>query len=573
MFFFLNFSCWFHGCLKEGCQDSKKTYNGLSLEELNFNDQVKQNTFRCLMGKNDKLFVTWECEFKLIQKTKDYKDYVARTNFHPRPKQRMNPRTANKGGVCDTLGFIWTAEKYPDENLYFQDQNSAYLYQALTKELPHGNYKVLCPESCTKQLTWNTEHGFMYNNSVAFGFLNCKILPPSDEKNPCLSFTLQKKLSGLNDCLVSPLCRTCAENRQLQPCRHDDEKRAIIGTWTFPEINLALKTQKYILIEFYESHVYEEHGLVMKTFIETAQYLKLSNSGFPDTISTIAQKQSYCDDVNREAKMNGSLLFLTPNEVKHNLFHTKCMKGFALTVLGKLSQNAFEKISFFIYTQKALQNIVDENRLLSISFPCKDVALVTKSLNNPNVPVKTCQSMGSYITSNNRVDMITNLKKLENLGAVNYYLDTDSHVYALSKKVTELPFQNGIAFGRWKHEQKNIQSFYSLGKKRYKLTYLEGSKLITVIKNAGLSQNPYIDSQTNLCHQYESMVEGLIKNMTIKTSVPQKRKMKMNAGSSKRKLYGWNLHSISNNYITRKIILDKNRYISVPYGFNSDVMQ
>lgn len=521
------------------------------------------------MGAGDELRVTWECDFKLTQKTDEFKQFLARTNFQPRPKSRMNPRTANKGGLCETLSFIWTAEKYPEENLYFQDQNAAYLYQALTKDLPYGDFKVLCPLECRQQLIWDDVNGFMYNGSVAFGFLNCKMLPPSSETNPCLSYTLQKKNSDLNNSLVSPLCRTCAENRQLKPCSHNDGKRAIIGTWTFPEINLALKEQKYTLIEFYESHIYAQNGKVMKTFIETAQYLKLTNSGFPDSISSETDKQVYCDTLNIEANMTGKPLYLKPNEVKFNLFHTKCMKNFTLTVLGKLSQNSYEKVSFFIYTQKALQNILDENRLLNISFPCKGVALVTKSIKNPEVPAKSCQSMGSYITSENRLDMIRNLKQLKQLGATNYYLDTDCHIYSLNKNITQLPFQNGIAFGKWKHEQKNITSFYSLGKKRYKLTFRDGSKLISIIKSSGLSQNPYIDSQNNLCNNYEKLVEGLCTNLTIKTSVPQKRKMKMISGVSKRKLYGWNLHSICNStYLTRKIILHNERYISVPYGYN-----
>lgn len=38
-----------------------------------------------------------------------------------------------------------------------------------------------------------------------------------------------------------PLCRTCAEIMQKSPCAHNDDERAIVGTWVSEELKLAKK--------------------------------------------------------------------------------------------------------------------------------------------------------------------------------------------------------------------------------------------------------------------------------------------------------------------------------------------
>ena len=65
-----------------------------------------------------------------------------------------------------------------------------------------------------------------------FGLIHCKVIPPRGLYLPVLPYRCQKKL-------MFPLCRTCAETLQQNPCTHTDEERALTGTWVSEELKLA----------------------------------------------------------------------------------------------------------------------------------------------------------------------------------------------------------------------------------------------------------------------------------------------------------------------------------------------
>ena len=80
-----------------------------------------------------------------------------------------------------------------------------------------------------------------------FGLIKCKILPPKKMLFPILPFQTKK--------LTFPLCRSCAEKLE-DFCSHDDNGRALYGTWTSIEIHRALK-HGYKMIAVYEIYHYE----------------------------------------------------------------------------------------------------------------------------------------------------------------------------------------------------------------------------------------------------------------------------------------------------------------------------
>ena len=45
----------------------------------------------------------------------------------------------------------------------------------------------------------------------------------------------------INNKLLFPLCRSCADLQQQTPCSHSEEERSLIGTWVTDEIKKALE--------------------------------------------------------------------------------------------------------------------------------------------------------------------------------------------------------------------------------------------------------------------------------------------------------------------------------------------
>ncbi len=67
-----------------------------------------------------------------------------------------------------------------------------------------------------------------------FGIAKVTILPPRGLYHPVLPYTSGGKLKF-------PLCRTCANEEQLEPCCHSDRQRALTWTWCTPELHEALR--------------------------------------------------------------------------------------------------------------------------------------------------------------------------------------------------------------------------------------------------------------------------------------------------------------------------------------------
>ena len=70
-----------------------------------------------------------------------------------------------------------------------------------------------------------------------------------------------------------PLCRTCADNLQQEPCHHSDAERTLHGTWVTLELEKALE-KGYKLVRIDEVwHFPERTDGLFKDYIDT--FLKI----------------------------------------------------------------------------------------------------------------------------------------------------------------------------------------------------------------------------------------------------------------------------------------------------------
>lgn len=129
------------------------------------------------------------------------------------------------------------------------------------------------------------------------GLVKCKVLPPTDLFHPLLPVRMNNKL-------LFPLCRTCAEEGSQVDCTHSDEQRALTGTWVSLELDKAVKLG-YTIMERYSAwhfpqttqynHDTQQGGLWVE-YINLWLKLKQEASGYPSWCKTEADKERYIAD-------------------------------------------------------------------------------------------------------------------------------------------------------------------------------------------------------------------------------------------------------------------------------------
>ena len=122
-----------------------------------------------------------------------------------------------------------------------------------------------------------------------YGLAYAKILPPTDLWLPVLPFRTDK--------LTFPLCATCTiEKRNSMPCDHNENDRALVGTWCTPEILKALD-HGYRIVEIYEVwHYPQRRERLFEEYINLFLALKVQASGWPANVETEADRIAYVED-------------------------------------------------------------------------------------------------------------------------------------------------------------------------------------------------------------------------------------------------------------------------------------
>ena len=128
------------------------------------------------------------------------------------------------------------------------------------------------------------------------GLLKCKVLPPTHLFHPVLPVRMNGKL-------LFPLCRTCAEEQQAH-CDHNEEERALTGTWVTLELDKAVE-MGYQILERYSAWHYEDiiqYDPVTKTGGLWSEYINLwlkekqQADGYPSECKTDEDKRRYVED-------------------------------------------------------------------------------------------------------------------------------------------------------------------------------------------------------------------------------------------------------------------------------------
>lgn len=244
------FGCYWqgHNCIKYRPVSSAKPGDTLDARY-----ESTMHRLHKLKGLGYTICVMWECEFKkFLKENPEINDRLENSPallFGP-----INPRDAIYGGLVDVFRTFY--EIKPGERIMYYDFVSLYPAVMKKKPFPKGLPRIYNRNECRTLDILNLP-----------GLIKCRILPPQNEFHPILPV----KLFGH---MVTPLCRTCAENK-MYPCTHTNElDRALFGTWVLAEVNYALK-HGYRMFEIFEvwSYQVETYDPISKTGGMFTEYL------------------------------------------------------------------------------------------------------------------------------------------------------------------------------------------------------------------------------------------------------------------------------------------------------------
>ena len=110
-----------------------------------------------------------------------------------------------------------------------------------------------------------------------------------------------------------PLCKTCADTLNQNPCTHTDEERAILGTWCHVELMKAIE-KGYEVLKIHEVwHWDQTTDELFKDYVDTFLKIKQEASGYPKDCVTDEQKQRYIDEYYEHEGIR-----LDPNKIEYN---------------------------------------------------------------------------------------------------------------------------------------------------------------------------------------------------------------------------------------------------------------
>ena len=110
-----------------------------------------------------------------------------------------------------------------------------------------------------------------------------------------------------------PLCKTCVDTKNKNPCTHTDQERAIRGTWCHVEVMKAIEKGYEVLTIHEVWHWEETTDTLFKEYVNTFLKTKQEASGYPPDCVTDEQKQRYVEEYEQHEGIQ-----LNPEEIEYN---------------------------------------------------------------------------------------------------------------------------------------------------------------------------------------------------------------------------------------------------------------
>lgn len=479
---------FFQGCYYHGhqCQDkfsqpkTDRTYFG-SVESLQMKFAATQAKLKRLneLGYNVKSI--WECEFNSFLIENPIIDDIL--NDDPRLLfNQLNPREAIYGGRTEVFKLHYKPKQ--GEKIRYIDFCSLY---------PYVNWKGVYPVGHPEKILIGQKECDTVDLEKCDGLIKCRILPPQQLKIPVLPAKINKKL-------IFTLCRTCAEQQNIYDCLHNDEERAIIGTWVLCEVKTSLKYGYTILdkieIWSYKTERYNPEtktGGLFTDYMKTFLKIKQEASGWPLNCNTQEEKDAYIKmyEKTQDIKLYASKIEVNPS-------YRSLAKLCANSLWGKLCQKEENtKTSVLSNPNEFYQMLISPAIIINDIYTSgsENIYVSWKYTNDEdkNASKNVCIPAGAYTTTNARLMLFNELIQIQN---EILYCDTDSLIYVEKEDSTYKP-NIGPVVGQLTDEiavygeDAYISEFVCVGPKSYalKINVPSENKEIELCKCKGFCLN------------------------------------------------------------------------------------
>ena len=499
----------------------KKTELDFHLKESREKREDDLNTIHKFNKENPSLIVDFkeyfECEWEEMKENNpEINEFIKGPHFFNFKvmDRRLAPRDALKGGFCETYRFGWSKHDNEYVKFHYVDINGLYPYVAKENCFPVGPAtRILGPS--LKFLKLNSEGKLFLNSTQIFGLCNVKVTAPKHLDKP---FLIYKPRNHTKSYLV--LCKECivtADNEgkvlrnNLKVCKHSNDQRSWVGTYTTHEIEKATKLG--YKFDFFEIYHYSNQKPIFKKFVNLLCSEKLKASGFPDNLEKEMQ-QEYCEYINKHMNFQDQLQ-LTLKNVEYNESKKGFFKYLLNTLFGKFAQNKTNIRTDRITDEKEIKIIKDKNHdILDVEvLTFKDCLITYDTGIATQINLNSCSVIFSMITALGRIEIYENMEKLENLGALIFYVSVDAIGCASRKEMKLPPNFLGYSYGQFKNEHDNVIAFYCLAPRNYCVVKLDkdGNEL-SVFKICGLKMT--IDVYDSLdVEKYKMLVHNFLANI------------------------------------------------------------
>ena len=250
-----NTVCEFYGCLWHGCPKCYRPNIINSKHQKDMGTLNYQTIEKCETIKNAGYnhVSTYEC---LLAKNKDFRKFAKNFTI-----ETLNPTEAFYGGWTNATKLLYNFKE--NECGRYMDFCSLYPTVQYYQKYPVGHpTKIFKPEKYDK--SW-------------YGLIKCKVIPPNGLYHPILP---QRIKVDSYEKQVFTLCKACAETRNQNKCKHSDNERSFIGTWTTDEVNTATEKGYKVLRTYELWHVDKTTDDLFKGYIRRFMKIKLESSKY-----------------------------------------------------------------------------------------------------------------------------------------------------------------------------------------------------------------------------------------------------------------------------------------------------
>jgi hypothetical protein len=460
--------CYFHGCPKDFDNlEAKKKYQK-TMEKKKF-----------IISKGYNYVDIWECDWKKQLQNQEVKKILK--TFKQKVIEKINISDSFYGGRTNATKLYYKCRE--NEEIHYADFTSLYSWVNFYCIYPKGHPTIL------KDIKIN-------EIDKIFGFIKCKILPPKMLYHPVLPLKLT---TNKFEKLVFPLCYTCAITNSNK-CNHNDEDRALIGTWTSMEIDKAIQ-KGYKVLEAYEAvHFDEVTTNLFKSYVEFFMKIKQENSKLPDWVKTDDDRQKYVDDYYKRQGIKLDIEKCNGENAGMRTMAKLCLNS----LWGKFGQASNKTQTVFINNEADFYKYATDDKIDQFNFNVIDENTIEINYNLKadlvEDPMNTNVAIASFTTAYGRLKLYD---ELDRLGEQVLYFDTDGLVYVYDKaNPKHIKLKTGELLGDLTDELDGnyITEFCSTGPKSYAYKLDDGTAKCKV---KGFSLNYYNSGFIN----FESMKE------------------------------------------------------------------